>query len=155
MGYACPVCDAHEADAVHLANHLAITASLGRDDHREWLAEHAPDWGDCSPEELGERVSPHAEEIDTAASETTGHDHDHGHGHQPGRPDSLEEGIARQSRQPGRGSMTAETEQVLREAAELTREMQSPSDDADDGSDSTSSGGAEPQDSDGDANENA
>lgn len=152
MGYACPVCDAQEADAVHLANHLAITASLGREDHREWLAEHAPDWGDCSPEELGERVSPHAEEIDTAEFETTGHDHAHGHGHEPGRPDSLEEGIARQSRQPGRGSMTAETESVLREAAELTREMQTASDDADDESDSRD---AEGQDDDGDANENA
>ena len=116
MGYACPVCDAEEADAVHLANHLAITASLGREDHREWLAEHAPDWSDCTPEELGERVRPHAQEIDTPEFEASGHDH--------GRPDSLEEGIARQSRQPGRGSMTAETQGVLEEAAELTREMQ-------------------------------
>jgi len=37
MGYTCPVCDVEEADAVHLANHLAITASLGRENHREWL----------------------------------------------------------------------------------------------------------------------
>jgi len=122
MGYACPVCDAEEADAVHLANHLAITASLGRDDHRAWLEEHAPDWSDCTPEELGERISPYAEEIDTPEFAATGHDH--GHGHDPGRPGSLEEGIARQSRQPGRGSMTTETESVLQEAAELTREMQ-------------------------------
>lgn len=121
MGYACPVCDAEEADAVHLANHLAITASLGRADHREWLAEHAPDWGDCSPEELGEIVSGYADEIETPEFEA--HDHDHG------RPTSLEEGIARQSRRPGRGSMTAGAEDVLREAAELTREMQSSSED--------------------------
>lgn len=123
MGYACPVCDAEEADAVHLANHLAITASLGRADHREWLAEHAPDWGDCSPEELGEIVSEYADEIETPEFEA------HDHGHDRGRPASLEEGIARGSRRPGRGSMTAEAEDVLREAAELTREMQSSSGD--------------------------
>jgi len=122
MGYACPVCDVEEADAVHLANHLAITASLARENHREWLEEHAPHWGDCSPEGLGEIVSPHAREIDTPEFEGSGHDHSHGH--EPGRPDSLEEGIARQSRQPGRGSLTAEAENVLQEAAELTREMQ-------------------------------
>ncbi|SER29394.1 DUF5810 domain-containing protein [Natrinema salaciae] len=150
MGYACPVCDAEEADAVHLANHLAITASLGREDHREWLEEHAPDWGDCSPEELGELVSPHAAEIDTPEFEGRGHGHDHGH--EPGRPGSLEDGIARQSRQPGRGSMTAETETVLREAAALTRQMQSSSEaDADDGTESTGGG----EDADGDGNGNA
>ncbi|MDS0476788.1 DUF5810 domain-containing protein [Natrinema sp. 1APR25-10V2] len=143
MGYACPVCDAEEADAEHLANHLAITASLGREEHRAWLEEHAPDWSDCSPEELGEIVSPHAEEIDTPDFDTAGHQHGHG----PGRPDSLEGGIARQSRQPGRGSMTAETEDVLREAAELTREMQGATeDDADEGGNS---------DGDAETNENA
>lgn len=127
MGYACPVCDTEEADAVHLANHLAITASLGRENHREWLEEHAPDWGDCTPEELGEIVSPHAREIDTPEFEGTGHSHD------PGRPDSIEAGIARQSSQPGRGSMTTEAENVLQEAAELTREMQTAGEsDADD-----------------------
>ncbi|RZH69626.1 DUF5810 domain-containing protein [Natrinema altunense] len=153
MGYACPVCDAEEADAVHLANHLAITASLGREDHREWLEEHAPDWGDCSPEKLGEIVSPHAAEIETPAFEESGH---HDHGHEPGRPDSLEEGIARQSRQPGRGSMTAETESVLREAAALTREMQAASDGrADEGDEPASNADAEETDDGPDGNENA
>ncbi|MFA9501968.1 DUF5810 domain-containing protein [Natrinema sp. H-ect1] len=130
MGYACPVCDAEEADAVHLANHLAITASLGREEHREWLEEYAPDWADCSPEELGARVSPHAEEIDTPAFEG----HDHGHGREPGRPDSLEGAVSRQSRGPGRGDLTAEAAGVLQEAAELTREMQTS--DGDEGADS-------------------
>ncbi|WP_408956849.1 DUF5810 domain-containing protein [Natrinema sp. 74] len=140
MGYTCPVCDAEEADAVHLANHLAITASLGREDHRMWLEEHAPDWSDCSPEELGEIVSAHADEIETPDFDTAGHHH----GHEPGRPDSLEGGIARQSRRPGRGSMTAETEEVLQEAAELTREMQGASEaDADEGSESDGDGDAE------------
>ncbi len=140
MGYACPVCDAEEADAVHLANHLAITASLGREAHREWLEEHAPDWADCSPEELGARVSPHAEEIETPEFER----HDHGHGREPGRPDSLEGAVSRQSRGRGRGDLTAEATDVLQEAAELTREMQAPEEsDGDDSSDG------------GDGNENA
>ncbi|OLZ39478.1 hypothetical protein A6E15_00100 [Natrinema saccharevitans] len=130
MGYACPVCEAEEADAVHLANHLAITASLGREEHREWLEEHAPDWADCSPEELGARVSPHAEEIDTPEFEG----HDHGHGREPGRPDSLEGTVGRGSRGPGRGDLTAEAADVLQEAAELTREMETA--DGDEGTDS-------------------
>lgn len=142
MGYACPVCEAEEADAVHLANHLAITASLGREEHREWLEEYAPDWADCSPEELGARVSPHAAEIDTPEFEGSGHDH--GHGREPGRPDSLEGAVSRQSRGPGRGDLTAEAADVLQEAAELTREMQAT--DEDDGSDSPDGG---------DGNENA
>jgi hypothetical protein len=116
MGYRCPVCPAEEADAVHLANHLAVTASLGRRDHEAWLEEHAPEWSKCGPEELGEVVGEHAAEIETPDFDD--HDHDHG------RPSRLEDGIARQARQPGRGSMTAQTEQVLREAQELTRQME-------------------------------
>ncbi|WP_254521490.1 DUF5810 domain-containing protein [Natrinema caseinilyticum] len=146
MGYACPVCDAEEADAAHLANHLAITASLGREDHRAWLDEYAPHWGDCGPAELGEIVSSHATEIDTPAFE--GHDH----GHEPGRPGSLEEGLARQSRSPGRGSMTTETETVLREAAEMTRQMH-PSTESDASDESTSN--AETEGGAADENENA
>ncbi|SDR37993.1 DUF5810 domain-containing protein [Natronobacterium texcoconense] len=118
MGYACPVCEAEQSDATHLANHLAITASLGREDHDEWLAEHAPEWSDCSPEELGEIVAEYAPEIETPEFESA-----HGHDHTPGRPDSLEGGLARQGRGPGRGSLTAETEGVLEEARELTRRM--------------------------------
>lgn len=118
MGYACPVCDAEQADAEHLANHLAITASLGREDHREWLEEHAPDWGDCGPEELGETVSQYAPETDTPEFESPSHGHDRG------RPGGLEEGLARQSRGPGRGSLSAEAESALQEARELTRQMQ-------------------------------
>lgn len=129
MGYACPVCDAEQADAAHLANHLAITASLGRREHREWLEEYAPNWSDCSPEELGERVAPHAPEIETPEFEGPSHGHDHG------RPDSLEGGIARQSRQPGRGSLTTEAENALQEARELTRQRQASDGEGRDGSD--------------------
>ncbi|MFU8869757.1 DUF5810 domain-containing protein [Natronococcus sp.] len=126
MGYRCPVCETEEVDAVHLANHLAVTASLGRPDHEAWLEDHAPDWGDCSPEELGEIVSEHAETVETPEFD----DHDHA---DHGRPDGLEGDLARQSRQPGRGSMTAEAEQVLREARELTEQMADGIDGAADG----------------------
>ncbi|SIR98785.1 DUF5810 domain-containing protein [Natronorubrum thiooxidans] len=126
MGYACPVCDTEQADAVHLANHLAVTASLGRQDHSEWLAEYAPDWSDCSPEELGEIVSQYAREIETPGFEDSRHDHDHG------RPGSLEEGLARQSRQPGRGTLSADAESVIQEARVMSRRMEGERD-ADDG----------------------
>ncbi|ELY92510.1 hypothetical protein C483_07804 [Natrialba hulunbeirensis JCM 10989] len=138
MGYACPVCAAEQADAEHLANHLAITASLGRQEHQEWLAEHAPEWEECSPPELGEIVAEHAPEIETPSFEEGprgqrggahghrdghGHGHGHDHDHTQGRPTGLEADLARQSRQRGRGSMTTETEHVLQEASELTRQM--------------------------------
>lgn len=124
MGYACPVCDVAQADAEHLANHLAITASLGREDHRAWLEEHAPDWGECTPTELGDLVAAHAPEIETPDFDDADHDR--------GRPAGLEGGIAQQSRQPGRGSLSAEAESVLQEARELTRRMHE-SDDGDEG----------------------
>lgn len=150
MGYACPVCDAEQADAKHLANHLAITASLGRQEHQEWLEEHAPEWGERSPEELGEIVSQYAPEIETPEFEGasggagSGSGHSHGHDHDHGRPTGLEDDLARQSRQPGRGSMTNEAENVLQEARELTRRMvnadESSGDDADNTADSGSGG---------------
>ncbi|WP_255192127.1 DUF5810 domain-containing protein [Natronobeatus ordinarius] len=120
MGYACPVCGAAQADEVHLANHLGVTASLGREDHLEWLAEYAPDWADCGPDELAAQVVEHAPEVDTPELE----DED---GHADAPP--LEAELARQTRLPGRGELTtpeastAETERVLEEARELTRRM--------------------------------
>ncbi|APW97355.1 hypothetical protein CHINAEXTREME_06045 [Halobiforma lacisalsi AJ5] len=154
MGYACPVCDAEQADAAHLANHLAITASLGREDHREWLEDHAPDWGDRDPESLGEVVAEYAPEIETPEFEGGhGHGHDHGHG-SPGRPDALEDGLARQTRQAGRGSLTSEAESVLREAQELTRRMHEDVDEvSEDGSSGTEDGNLEEGDDAGDGND--
>ena len=71
MGYACPVCGAEQLDGVHLANHLAVTASIGREDHTGWLEAHAPDWADCGPEELAAQVIEHAGEIETPEYETS------------------------------------------------------------------------------------
>jgi hypothetical protein len=64
MAYRCPVCDVLQPDGEHLANHLAITAILDRDDHASWLAEHAPDYGDMGPTELAETVTPHVDPVD-------------------------------------------------------------------------------------------
>ena len=128
MGYACPVCGAVQADAVHLANHLGVTAALGREDHLEWLEAHAPDWADCGPEELAEQVLEHAPEVDTPELEDEGS--------HAGAP-SLEAELARQTGLPGRGELTtagattAETERVLEEARELTRQLHEPSSDGD------------------------
>lgn len=132
MGYACPVCGVEQADAEHLANHLAITAALGREGHEEWLAEHVPDWAEMGPTELGDRLSEHAPVVDTPDPVTDpepspGHGHgqsrDHSHDHGHGRPPGLEDALARQSRQSGRGSLSAEARGVLEEARELTRQM--------------------------------
>lgn len=116
MGYACPVCDAEQADDVHLANHLAVTASLGRDDHLEWLETHAPDWADCNPEELAEKVREYAPEIDVPEFE------------EGAGGATFEDELAMQARGAGRGDLTTpatdpETEQILEEAHELTRRM--------------------------------
>ncbi|MCU4743933.1 DUF5810 domain-containing protein [Natronoglomus mannanivorans] len=129
MGYACPVCDEQQADAVHLANHLAITASIGRQDHLEWLEEYAPDWADCGPEELGEQVVEYALEVETpefaseSAESAGGHGHGHGHEHSHGKP-SFENELARQTSQPGRGAaMSGDTGRILEEAREMTAQM--------------------------------
>lgn len=64
MAYACPVCEAPQADGSHLANHLAFTALLHDDRHADWLDDVAPGWADRTPEELAETVVEHAESID-------------------------------------------------------------------------------------------
>ncbi len=114
MGYACPICGAEQVDGVHLANHLAVTASLDRRDHVEWLDEHAPDWNECGPAELAERVVEYAPEVETPEFETES-------GSNPGV--GFEDHIAAGSRQSGRGGpveRSDEVEAVLEEARELT-----------------------------------
>ncbi|PSQ11142.1 hypothetical protein BRC93_06645 [Halobacteriales archaeon QS_5_70_15] len=62
MGYECPVCAAPQADARHLANHVAFTAVLGDEAHEAWLDEHAPGGADAGEAELAPRVAEHAPE---------------------------------------------------------------------------------------------
>jgi hypothetical protein len=130
MGYACPVCETPQADARHLANHLAFTALLGDDDHESWLAEHAPDWEQSGEDELAERVVEHASEVEfpQVFEDTTGHDHDRD-GPRPGELFDEE----RRTRGPSaRGTeLDPETEAAIEEAREMTQQAQSDEDDSD------------------------
>ena len=65
MGYACPVCEAPQADGEHLAHHLALTAMLHGDDHEAWLADRLPDWAERDPSGLAAAVVEGATEVDT------------------------------------------------------------------------------------------
>jgi hypothetical protein len=141
MGYACPVCDVPQRDAEHLANHLAFTAMLHGDDHETWLDEHVDDWASTNAETLGPRVASFAEEAEyDEVFEDTVHD-DAGHGRggslfesrgEAGGSAPVDPGAAAER---GGGDLDAETQEVLREARELTREMYSESGgrEADDG----------------------
>jgi hypothetical protein len=118
MGYACPVCEAPQADAEHLANHLAFTALLRGGEHESWLDERVPDWADRDPEGLAPAVADHASERDLPEGSGT-HGHDRGD-----RGDRFEDAVARQS---GYGRDTASGEDVqavLDEARDLTARMQ-------------------------------
>jgi hypothetical protein len=64
MGYACPVCETPQADAGHLANHLAITAIARGGEHAAWLDEHAPAWGSLDEAGLADRVVEEATETE-------------------------------------------------------------------------------------------
>ncbi|MFP8957856.1 DUF5810 domain-containing protein [Natrialbaceae archaeon A-CW3] len=121
MGYVCPVCDAGVVDARQLADHVAVTASLGRADHLEWLETYAPDWESSTREELADVVTEYALEVEPPVSE------EDSEGPRPSSQQEpmLEDAIARQSRGPGRGELTGEAESVLEEAMALTREMES------------------------------
>jgi hypothetical protein len=139
MGYACPVCDDPQVDARHLANHLAFTAILGHEDHEAWLDEHTPGWADEGEAELADRVAEHAEERDypQVFEDTTGHGHDHdaersgqlfegegheGHDHlEAERAGGTTDGQVPHER--AEVSPDGDTEAVLEEARELTREM--------------------------------
>jgi hypothetical protein len=134
MAYRCPVCDVVQPDGEHLANHLAITAMLDREDHADWLDAHAPNFGDMEPTELAEAITPHVETVDTEA------DDDHDHAHDPGPAgESTSRGHSETAafehaieRQAGRGRTTPgaqgggldpETQAILEEAQELTAAM--------------------------------
>ena len=144
MGYACPVCSDPQADAGHLANHLAFTAMLGDDDHEAWLEEHAPEWTDMGERELAAAVSERVEETDFpqlfedtvgglesetetedppgersgALFEEHGHGHDHAHGHPPTHERDGLDSVDGMS-----APVDDETERVLEEAREMTRRM--------------------------------
>jgi len=140
MGYACPVCEAPQADGEHLANHLAFTAMLGREDHESWLDEHAPGWEESDPEALAEEVVDSVPEtefpqiFDDTTHDHDGHDHG-GHDHQhAAAPDEtpFEQELAHQTRGAGRGDLTGEAQDVMAEAREMTERMLEDADESND-----------------------
>jgi len=153
MGYACPVCDDPQADAEHLANHLAFTGMLRGGGHETWLDDHVDDWADLAPEELAERVAEHADEgeFPQVFEDTTGgHDHgsqgghDHGGssshgGHSGGSSGAIDDAV------PGGvadlDDFEGETDDVLAEARELTRQRRESA--AGDGAETATDDGAE------------
>lgn len=145
QGYACPVCEAPQPDATHLANHLAFTALLRGGDHESWLDEHAPGWGESGAEALAARVVDHVEEteFDAVFEDTTGaepHGHDHGHGPEHGtgqgpgddRGDVPYPGMDPSAGRRRRDPSDAVTREVLAEARELTEQMRATGDAGDD-----------------------
>jgi hypothetical protein len=136
MGYACPVCGDPQADAEHLANHLAFTAMARNDDHEAWLDEHVPDWAESDAESLAAVVTDHAESADfpQVFEDTTDHDHDHDHGRDPAeeRSGALfdEESAVSRARTARDRELDDETAQIVEEARELTEAMREGEDEA-------------------------
>ncbi|MDS0282015.1 DUF5810 domain-containing protein [Haloarcula onubensis] len=118
MGYACPVCADPQADAAHLANHLAFTALTGGDDHEAWLDEHVPEWGQLGEADLAERVVDHAKQREfPQVFEESGTDD---HSHAPDHGEDLPPGT---DSHRGPASMSDDDAAVLAEARELTKAM--------------------------------
>lgn len=117
MGYSCPVCADPQADGVHLANHLAFTAIVRGGDHESWLDEHVPEWGQLDDDGLAAQVTELAEETEypQVFEDTTG-ESGHDHASRSRREETLDSGTA--FTEPP----AAETDDVLAEARELTRE---------------------------------
>lgn len=112
MGFECPVCGALQADAEHLANHLAFSAMLGRDDHEAWLDDRAPGWSTQGPGDLAPTVADLAPERELP--EGAGEHRDAG---------GFEDELADRGGYGRDQGLDAETERILDEARELTAEM--------------------------------
>jgi len=134
MAYLCPVCEEPQADAEHLANHLAFTAMLGDDDHESWLEEHAPDWESEDDAGLAARLREQVETVEHPIDDVETHDHS---GHDHGRSDAggpTEDRLADQyvgGVTRGPAALDDEAREIVSEARELTREMQADETDSD------------------------
>ncbi|AQL43162.1 hypothetical protein BV210_10730 [Halorientalis sp. IM1011] len=152
MGYTCPVCADPQADAEHLANHLAFTAMLGDDDHEAWLEEHAPDWDEADADALAATVTELAEETDypQVFEDTTDHDHDHDHERSGALFDDETPAVERgRERAQDLSGLDGADEEILEEAREMTRQMRDSEDERSESSD-TASGEDERNAADGD-----
>jgi hypothetical protein len=157
MGFACPVCGDPQADAEHLANHLAFTALMHGGDHEAFLDEHVPGWGSLDGTALGERVTEYAEQTEypQVFEDTTGHDggrgHDHGDPPEHGHTHDGGRGHTAPHRSPGSGAggtpghqgygppedvgggegPPADVREVIEEARELTQKRRAETTDGD------------------------
>jgi hypothetical protein len=131
MGFACPVCDAPQADGEHLANHIAFTAMLHDDEHADFLDAHVDGWEDKTPPELSAELIRHADETeyDQVFEDTTeGAGMGHGEAGSAGEEATTDAGW---SGRPPEGdspldvdaldddTVDAETERVVEEARKL------------------------------------
>lgn len=148
MGFRCPVCEEPQADAAHLANHLAFTALIHGGDHETWLDEYVEEWDQLGEDGLAERVREFADDADypQVFEDTTGqgyaeehegmhadqgdhagHTHDsahdghahQGHAHETATEDTLPPGAAAMT-----GDLDEDTEAVIQEAIEMTQQRQ-------------------------------
>jgi hypothetical protein len=140
MGYSCPVCADPQADAEHLANHLAFSALLGDDDHEAWLDEHAPDWDQADADALAATVTELAEDTDypQVFEDTTDHDHTHDHERSGTLFDDEAQAVERgRERARDLSGLDTADEEILEEAREMTRQLQGGEDvDGEDATDS-------------------
>ena len=127
MGFACPVCTDPQADAVHLANHLAFTALVRGGDHEAWLDEHVPEWDSMNEETLGEELAELADDTDypQVFEDTTdqhGHEHNHTDGHDHGRGTQDISDAMLSDAESALAEEDVETpDDIMAEARELTR----------------------------------
>ena len=134
MGYACPVCADPQADAVHLANHLAFTALARGGDHEDWLDETVPEWESLDEETLADALRDHADEMEypQVFEDTTGQ-HDHGEdrdGTGGGQGGDVPDAMLEQARAQLDDADVADAEDVLAEARELTAKRREDADDS-------------------------
>lgn len=131
MGYSCPVCGDPQADARHLANHLAFTALVRGGDHEDWLDEHVSEWESMDEESLAPVVTDLAEETEyPQVFEDTTHQHDHAGGHTHGSHDTgVPDGVA-MADLPDEEELSAEAADAIERARELTQERREPDDDS-------------------------
>lgn len=120
MGYACPVCEHPQADAEHLANHLAITAIARGGAHERWLDEHVDEWETQSAAELAAALAPHVEETATPIDDVRPPAGQRPPSGQAAHEDAADGGHQPPSTTPD-GAVGAETRAALSRARELTR----------------------------------
>jgi hypothetical protein len=133
MAYRCPVCEEPQADAEHLANHLAFTAMLGDDDHESWLDDSAPGWEQEDDAGLAARLRDQVETVDHPIDDVEthgpGHDHERADATGPAEDRLADHYVGGVDRGPA--ALDEEAREIVSEARELTRKMETEETDSD------------------------